>query len=70
MVLEISAGLSAALWLSVPVLAPIVAWVLHVRKTKADPNSDIAEGVTQMRKMREALAPRPAQPSAGDDDQQ
>ena len=69
MVLEISAGLSAALWLAVPVLAPIVAWVLHVRKTKADPNSDIAEGVTQMRKLRQALAPRPTNAAPGDDDQ-
>jgi hypothetical protein len=51
-----SPGLSAVLWLLIPVSAPIAAWIYFVRRAKADPNANIEAGVNELNSFRAALA--------------
>lgn len=49
-------GLSALLWLLIPISAPIAAWVFYSRRAKADPNANIEAGVNELDQFRRTLA--------------
>lgn len=51
-----SPGLTAVLWLLLPISAPIAAWYIYARRAKADPNANIEAGVTELSRFRQALA--------------
>lgn len=51
-----SQGLTAVLWLLLPISAPIAAWYFYSRRAKADPNANIEAGVTELSRFRQALA--------------
>lgn len=62
------AGASALIWLLIPIAATIgAAWYLS-RRSKANPNADIAAGVNELNQFRQALSntnPPEAKPHDG-----
>lgn len=71
---ELSPAISAMLWWLLPAGAPVVAWWIISRRSKADPNSDITGGVNELRRFQRSLAQtqkpteRKSEPSAKSED--
>lgn len=60
-------AMSAILWLLLPLLAPVIAWVIIHRRSRANPNADIKAGVGELEAFRRSLAstnPDPKRESA------
>lgn len=49
-------GTTIFLWLLLPALAPVVAWLVLARRSRANPNADIAQGVDDLRRFRNTLS--------------
>jgi hypothetical protein len=68
--IEISPGVSAMLWWLLPAIAPVVAWYLISKRSKADPNADISEGIDELRRFQKAVAKPTVRQSPSDDENQ
>lgn len=44
------------LWWLLPALAPLVAWLVISRRSKANPNADIGSGIDELRRFQRAVA--------------
>lgn len=66
MFLELSPGVSAMLWWLLPAGAPLVAWLVISRRSKANPNADISSGIDELRRFQRTVAKQtPKDPEQG-----